>query len=208
MTNMTNFGRRLTADIENIKIYGSEDELLRLVQNIDREMQVFAQETQDLKKTIIKYNTSNTGPYYADICDAIKEFSGDIYYASEELNYLQKQIVEYYNKCCILALRPGNAVEPRGHSVNIVHLDVNEIILLYTKADMIHVESEMERYAETIKNCSGKLSQIRDDIGNIWKDPQYITFSDYIDEILSMIITGCDKMATYLDHIKWIIIHI
>ena len=194
--------KRLDVNIERVKIKGKPHLLLDPVKKIDERMQNLADYTQIVKGLLCKYNDSNAGKQYDKIRDSIKDFSRELYDASESLNNLQRQLVNFINKILIYEEYSNLCARPNSHNVRIVDVDVNTSEFYFQRDDIIKMIRRLEGYLNTARNECRELKRNRNDIGGFWCDPQFDAFSEWIDGVCLEVENGCKDLEHYVDHLK------
>ena len=165
-------------------------------------MQELASSTEKIKGTMYKFSGTNQGTQYKKACDAVTELSARLYSASETLNDVQHQIVEYENKCHRYEDESASASNPRKHNVKQVKVTVNTFETEFHKTEMITVRNSLEKYSRSAKEECKKLRSNRDSIGRVWTDRQFKDFSTYIDDICSVIEKGCKELDDYKNYLN------
>ncbi len=193
--------KKLYENIEEVSIKGRPEELTQVVDSIDITMQEFANETENVKVIMYKYSGTNQGIQYKNACDAITDLSNQIYDASEELNELQRQVVEFQNKCYRYEGLGYLCTSPRSHNINRIRVLANTSSIDFKKPEMIIVRDALERYSCSARDVYKKLQSDRDYIGTIWEDRQFRDFSSFIDEVCIIIENGCKNLDEYKDYL-------
>lgn len=194
--------KRLDVNIERVLIKGEPYLLLDPVKKIDERMQNLADYTQVIKLALFKYNDSNAGKQYGKIRDSIKDFSRELYDASESLNNLQRQLVNFINKTLIYEEYSNLCARPNPHNVRIVDVDVNTSEFYFQRDDIIKMIRRLEGYLNTARDQCRQLKRNRNDIGEFWRDPQFDAFSEWIDEVCLKVDNGCKDLDDYVEHLK------
>lgn len=176
---------RLYVNVQRADIQGGADALCPIVQEMDKRLQELAQETENIKEIMLKFQTSNSSDQYDRACNVISAFSNFLFDKSEELNDMQVQIVEYQNSTNRYNEKSGCFSNPNSHDVRKVIVDVDVQHFQFTLDEMRYVNQSIETYIKNAEDISNQLLNNKNEVGSIWRDPQYEDFSQFIDEVVT-----------------------
>jgi uncharacterized protein YukE len=174
------------------------------IAEIDKRMQDFANATEMMKSIVVSHGGSNYGKQYNNMCLAVNKFSKDIYTASDVLNDLQHQVVEFENKCHVFENEPPSA-SGTVHNVNYTELSANTGEFQMHKDQMKAVSNALEAYFAFARQTAMQLRSNRDSICAIWLDSQSKDFSEVIEEVFAMIEAGCQVLDNYKQYLDFLI---
>lgn len=193
--------KQLFVSIEDIHIIGSANDLSEIVTVMDQSLQVIADYSEQLTGILHRYSSTIKGKQFQNTVETAKQLREEVYKAAVEMNNMQNQIVEYQYKI--------NRFEDEVNDVAIPnHFEVTQAVINPETAEVQMTRSELERlvllleeYETVVYQQLRIINEKKDDIGNIWKDTQYMNFSEFIDELsvdLSNAIKVYDDFLSYL----------
>ena len=199
---------RFNLNIEKIVIDGDISILSDAVSEIDLLLQTMSTETEEIKSTLLRYSGSNQGTQYLKCASASLNLSRSLYDAAESLNILQRQVIEYCQR--VVRLEELNIIipPPRPFDVQPIIVEVNRGMIRFDVPEMIIVRDSLRHYSENIREGFRILNSHVQDIGSVWKDPQYKDFVDWIDEVTSPVLPKCNQLEEYGDYLNNIILHL
>ena len=142
------------------------------------------------------------GLQYERACTAVTELSTQVFEASETLNDVQRQVIVFEQRVHDYEEDGQNAPAPSRHNVRRVQVEVNTALVQLNTQDMSFVSGALYNYLTNMSEECRKLCMNRDSIGEIWQDPQFKRFSEYIDEICLVISRGCRELNSYRNHLN------
>lgn len=189
--------KKLYSNITEIKIKGNPIDLFEVVTNLDKRIELLSNETSQIKSILFKYINSNAGKQYECATKVIHNLSKELYSSAEEINELQKQVCKYIEKCNEYDLRNNYSISPRRLDIEIVNIPSNVARIEYNEVEMKKVLSSLKNYVINTRKSAQFIINDKDNIGNIWKDRQYVDFSNEIDELVSSINKAIKVLIEY-----------
>lgn len=175
--------KKIYSKIEIVNIEGGPGRLNELVTDIDNIMQEITQGTWNMSNDLRQYASMSDGEQFNRLLQCFSDFWRKMYLNSSEINELQKSIVDYQRKLCrfedsdsICEYNPTRFIcePPKFSDVARLHLDVG---------NMNKMVSALQIYENEVFLRKSEIQRKKENIGRIWKDPQYNAFSKFIDEI-------------------------
>lgn len=189
--------KKLNLNIEKIEIRGSIHLLTEVVTKIDIAIQQIAQSTHQLYDLLRQYSSVNAGQQYSNAVSTILKNSEVLYDASVDFNTLQRDVVAYQNK--VLRYEDLNDVisAPNLHLVERTSINVDTNIVQFSREEMVGLVSSMKDYSMFVVEQIKTISTAKNDIGQVWRDPQYFEFAEFCDEICNVAVSGLKTLDDY-----------
>lgn len=194
--------KKLYVNVDRCEVMGGAQALAPIVQEMDRRLQEFASETERMKGVLFKFYSTNSSEQFQKAATSIYNLSEFLVEAAEQLNEMQNQIVKYQNAIARYNDNSYSFAAPNAHNVKKVRIDINTNHFQFTYDDMIYVNQSIQKYTNDARDTVKHLKANKEEIGSIWKDPQYRDFSDFIDDIVSKAensISVLEEYSRYLD---------
>lgn len=189
--------KKLYVNVDRCEVMGGAQALAPIVQEMDRRLQEFASKTETIKGVLFKFVNTNSSEQYKKAATAIFNLSTSLVEKAEQLNDMQSQIVNYQNAIARYNDNSYSFAAPNAHNVKTVRIDADTNHFQFTHDDMIYVNQSIQKYANDARDTVKHLKANKEEIGSIWKDPQYKDFSEFIEEIVSKTENGISVLEEY-----------
>lgn len=188
---------RLFTHIEDINIKGSPDELSRLISQMDMSMQNIAESTERISHLLLKYSNSNKGDMYRRVVNTLLKLRETLYESSMELNSIQNDIVEYQNKIFRYEGLSKSAPPPNKYLVQRTSINTDTSAVQFNRSEMETVASNLKNYNDFVFHQAKLLIESKKQAASVWRDSQYIKFSEFIDSVCRNIEHALKKFDEY-----------
>lgn len=194
--------KKLYENIEDIFIEGNPENLTELITDIDNDMQTITNDTEQLTYNLIKYSEVIKGVQFKNTLDTVLVLSDTLSEASRELNRMQNEIVEYQNRIFRFEEMNSFASVPNKYIVERVMISADSLVRKYEVSELISLVQNLNDYSLNVSNFVREILDAKDNVSAIWRDSQFLLFSDFIDDIcveISNALKKFDAYAVYLD---------
>lgn len=194
--------KKLYENIEDIYIEGNPENLTELITDIDNDMQTITNDTEQLTYNLIKYSEVIKGVQFKNTLDTVLVLSDTLSKASRELNRMQNEIVEYQNRIFRFEEMNSFASVPNKYIVERVMISADSLVRKYEVSELISLVQNLNDYSLNASNFVREILDAKDNVSAIWRDSQFLLFSDFIDDIcveISNALKKFDAYAVYLD---------
>lgn len=193
---------RTFGEITDIYVIGGVNELYTLIRDSDCTLHEIADSTADIANVIARAAEVSAGEYYQRLVDCTRSLSDVLDRDAEHINDVECAIYNYIERVDDMDFRMTTAAPPQSFEIRRIDADVNvrddrreeEII-----RDLI---DRLEIYCNDLDAARRTLIQQKDDISDIWRDPQYDKYADAIDEALASINPAVEAVRDYLNHLR------
>ena len=189
--------KKLYINVNRCELYGGAEALSPLVKEIDIRMQELAQETEIIKGVLFKFVGDNSSEQFERAAVEVYNLSERLYDSSEQLNEMQCQIVKYQEAIAKFNDNNYSFSAPNAHNVQKVQISTDVNHFQFTYEEMVYVDNSIQNYVNNARDSIVRLKSNKDEIGSIWRDPQYNDFSDFIDETVSVTEKGIVVLEEY-----------
>lgn len=194
--------RKLFNSIEHVEIYGDIGQLSGLVRGLDRSLQNIANGTERLMEYLSRYSATNAGRQYQTMVEAASALGNKLCQAAMDINQMQKDVCVYENKVRRFEGLPENADMPNQYLVSTRRVMVDGGRTVINLAEMRYLARLLVDYSDIVERHRRDICRKRDDISTIWRDPQFVNFSAFIDEVSETIIKAKRVFENYIDFLK------
>ena len=194
--------RRLFNSIERIQITGDLGQLSGLVRDIDRSLQNIANGTERLMEYLSRYSATNAGRQFEKMAEAASALGRELCQASMAINQMQRDICTYENKIRRFEGLSESAEMPNLYLVSPRRITVDERRTVIDLAEMRFLLQLLVEYSDIVEKYRSEICEKRDAISDIWRDPQYLNFSAFIDEVNDTIIKANVKFGNYIEYLR------
>ena len=194
--------RKLFNSIEHVEIYGDIGQLSGLVRGLDRSLQNIANGTERLMEYLSRYSATNAGRQYQTMVEAASALGNKLCQAAMDINQMQKDVCVYENKVRRFEGLPENADMPNQYLVSTRRVMVDGGRTVINLAEMRYLARLLVEYSDIVERHRRDICRKRDDISAIWRDPQFVNFSAFIDEVSETIIRAKRVFENYIDFLK------
>ena len=194
--------KKLYISVERCDVIGGAEALSPMVTNMDIRLQELASETERVKGVLFKFAGHNSSDQYKKAAVSVYQLSEKLYEDSEALNEMQSQIVKYQIAIARFNEKGTGFSSPNRHNVQKVKIDVQTNHFQFTLNEMIEVNNSIQKYVTDARSTLNILKSNKEQIGSIWKDPQYKDFSEFIDGIISATQKSLADLEAYHVHLQ------
>lgn len=177
--------KKLYINVDRCEVIGGAPALSPIVSEMDRRLQELASETASMATVLLKFSGSNSSEQYEKATVAVYNLSEELYMESDELNKMQHEIVKYQESITKFNDKSDSFSSPNAHNVQKVQISVDTNHFQFTHEEMVYVNQSIQKYTSDARDTLKRLTSNKEAIGEIWRDPQYGDFSDFIDEVVS-----------------------
>lgn len=192
---------RLVVRIESVRIKGGIEKLNDPIILMDKLMERLYKDADELACVLEKYFETNKGNQYEVLAKCACDLAKILDDASEDMNKMQHQIVEFQSKTNrwndvngpVGAIRRRNEIRINPNVLSqFTYFDNETIMKVYT-----HVVD----FSEKTENNVRQLVLEKDGLKKYWNDPQYENFSDFINEVSDIIRNSLKVFNKYAEYL-------
>lgn len=194
--------KKIYVNIDQIDIRGGVDQLTDVVKSIDVSLQSIADKTDALTGYLVKCSASNKGKQFEKVVKTSLKLRDELFQASLDLNEMQNQIVAYQNKIYRFEDMPEMAQAPNPYMVSQRKITTETSGMQFNRSEMIELIAELRNYREGIFHDFKSIIEKKNEIGSVWRDHQYVVFSEFIDEVAQTIAVGVKEFDEYMIHLE------
>ncbi len=194
--------RKLYINIEKIRINGDISALSQPVINIDKCLQELTNETIKLRNMLYKYYDDNASNQYKKAIESSNNLAKKLTLESKALNELQTEIVRLQENMIRFNDKKQYIAKHFGYYVMSINIPEKSGVFRAVVKDLVTINNGIMRYINGVGNGVKKIKADKASIGMVWKDPQYVLFSNRIDEICHILNVHMNVLQEYSGYLN------
>ena len=193
--------RKLYVSIEKVHIKGSVSQLTDMVTAMDKALQLIADHSDRLVRTLARYSATNKGQQYEKVVGTSLRLRDALFKAAEDLNDMQRQIVKYQNKILKYEGSKERASAPNPFNISKKQVSVETDQIQFNRTEMQHLLDTLKNYKAAVLSQLKLIKNRKDQIAGFWRDEQYRNFSDFIDDVIREVVDSLRTYDEYVEHL-------
>ena len=178
-------------------------QLVALNQPIDEISSLMHQtevEVENITSVLVKFSATNRDKQYDNVVTSTKTMCDELNQGAAELYGCQMAIANYIEKLGVYEEVPIDISSFVLAEFSFPNIDVDPSTTIFVKQEMMRVYDKIGAFCAAINKINVKLLEVPNTAQG-WDDAQKQELQNYIDELVDVLMRGCQKLVDYQNHL-------
>lgn len=189
--------------IEKVVVDGDISLLGEAITAIDKTVFEIYEDSCEVSALLTKHFETNKGNQYVKMAEISLKLSNELDEVSTVLDNAQKQIANFIGATHYFNEENKDIFPIRKKEIIKINPDVMSKFSYFDLETITAMRNRLVEFSKNTKESLRKLVAQKNDMSSFWKrDPQYIDFSDFIDEVYSFVSLCLQAFDEYTDYLQ------
>lgn len=175
-------------------------ELNQPIDEISSLMHRIEGEVENITTVLARFSATNRDQQYYNVVTSTRTMCDELNQGAAELYGCQMAIANYIEKLVRYEEIPIDISSFVLAEFSFPNIDVDPSMTIFVKQEMMRVYDEIGAFCASINKINIDLLNVPDTAQG-WNDAQKQELQNYIDELVDVLMRGCQKLVDYQNHL-------